>query len=535
MELKRDLKKAYDDLISVFFAIAEDMTSTFDEEELMKISLKVIKNIIEYEAIVFIDYSESNDMYIIKKEVNYNDKLKLHLRKTINDGLIKWASKLGKPFITRELVGDIKTTVIVPLIYKEKLQGAFLIHTKKDETYFNQNKLKILTIIASQLSIAFENIHLYKNLEKRNAKQEALKNYMNDIIKSLSNGIIVVDEKGIIRVYNRKARKLLGVNEKKVVFRNIKDTKFKKDFINEIEGMRLQTLKVDDTIQREVEYEKKNKEFLPLELKTQVLRTRDRFQGVIFVIRDLRESKELKELKRIDKMKDEFLSMVSHELRTPLTSIKAYTETLLFMAEEKKDKESEEFLEIIDQESDRLGRLINDVLDLSKIESGKMTFILKEQDINPIIDISYRNMKSHAESKNIDLKLIKDKKLPPVKIDKDRILQVLANLINNALKFTEENGKVTVKTERKDEDFILISVSDNGTGIKEEDIENVFEKFKQSENILTRKEGGTGLGLPICKNIIEYHNGEIWAESKLGEGSTFFFTLPVVNIGGKNE
>jgi signal transduction histidine kinase len=119
-----------------------------------------------------------------------------------------------------------------------------------------------------------------------------------------------------------------------------------------------------------------------------------------------------------------------------------------------------------------------------------------------------------------------------VLIDKDRIMQVLTNLVNNAIKFTPENGAIEVKASRdKKPDFIRITIKDTGPGIMEEDFEKIFEKFKQVDNILTREAGGTGLGLPICKNIIEYHGGKIWVESEFGHGSSFIFTLPIVEGG----
>jgi len=527
MDLASDLKKSYDEIISIFYDITEDMTSTFDEEKVIDVAFKILKKIVNYEAICVLTFHKKNDMYVVKREHNYNKELKKMLNKMMTDGLIEWAVKTGKPFINRESVLEIKTTIIIPLMYKDELLGVIIFHTKEDENYFNQNVLRTLSIISNQLSINFENINLYNNLQKRNKKQQELKNYMNNIIKSMTSGIVVLDKENIIRVINKKAEKLLEMQTENFIHKKIDSLKLDEEFIKKLFKLHLIALKGKIIKEEEIEYKLKDGTYLPLGITTQLLKNDEKIQGMIYVFRDLRESKELQELRRIDKLKDEFLSMVSHELRTPLTSIKAYTETLIFMAEDSgKEEEELEFLNIINEESDRLGRLINDVLDLSKIEAGKMNFVIKEVEIEKLIKIAERNMKGHADNKNIKMKIECEENLPVVLIDKDRTIQVLANLINNAIKFTEESGEVIIKAKKENKNFVKISIKDNGVGIEKENLEIVFEKFKQAENILTRQEGGTGLGLPICKNIVEYYGGEIWVESTIGEGSEFFFTLP---------
>lgn len=530
MGIEYDLKKAYEDIISVFYDISKDMNSTFDKGEIIDISFALLKKVVSYDAISLFKYSKDKDMYLVEKALGYNLTLKSNLFNLVNDGLIKWAAKLGKPFVNIETIGEIKTTIIVPLISKDELIGAIILHTKKDENYFDQNRLKILTILSSQLSISFENLNLYGNLKKRNGKLKALKNYMDNIIKSMTNGIIVIDTEKKIRVFNKMAEQLLGKRKKSIMYKSIVNTSLNKQFINEMIRLKVLTEKGEKVNEVEFEYEIDENTIYPLGISTTLLKDENTILGIIFSFRDLRESKELQELKRVDKLKDEFLSMVSHELRTPLTSIKAYTETLMFMVEDNDPKTQLEFLNIINEESERLTRLINDVLDLSKIEAGKMNFILKEEDIGAIIRRIIKNMTGFAGSKNIELiENIKDN-LPQVMIDKDRVMQVLTNLINNGVKFTPENGKIFLTADFEDDKFLKISVKDTGMGIKEEDKGKVFEKFKQVDDILVREAGGTGLGLPICRNIVEYLGGKIWVESVYGEGATFQFTLPISEV-----
>ncbi len=527
MGLELDLKEAYENVISVFYDIAKDMTSTFDEKEIIGIALNLMKKVIDYESVSFLKYSESKEMYVFERVINYDNKTKKILNKIIKDGLIEWAARSGRPFVTIEDDEEIKTSVIVPLMSKDILKGAIVIHTKKDDSYFDINRIKILGIISNQLTISFENLGLYKDLERRSEKLKALKNYMDNVVKSLTNGIIVIDVKERVRVFNRKIQELLNIDNKDILGKEFEKCKFNREFMEFIKALQLRTYNGEKIIDEEFEYKLNEELLMPLGISTTRLVNEDSVSGIIFVIRDRRESKELEQLKRVDKLKDEFLSMVSHELRTPLTSIKAYTETLTYMVGEG-DTESElEFLNIITEESERLTRLINDVLDLSKIEAGKMNFLMEEENIVEIVKKSIKNMKGFAESKSITIKESITEESIAVCIDKDRTMQVLANLINNAVKFTPENGNIEVGVERKNDKFALVSVKDNGIGIKPEEHKNIFEKFKQSEDIMVRTVGGTGLGLSISKNIVEYFGGKIWVESEYGNGAKFLFTIPL--------
>jgi PAS domain S-box-containing protein len=237
-------------------------------------------------------------------------------------------------------------------------------------------------------------------------------------------------------------------------------------------------------------------------------------------------------LKELDQLKDSFLSTVSHELRTPLTSIKSFSEILLTYEEDRETQK--EFLNIIKEESDRLTRLINDFLDLSKIESGRMQWEMAEVSVADVIKTSINATQALAAKTSLDVKTDISPKLPDVMCDKDRLVQVVTNLLSNAIKFTPEKGKIMVKAgilerekSKKKADMVMVSVTDSGIGVDPKDHAGIFEKFKQVGDTLTDKPKGTGLGLPICKEIIEHFNGELWVESTLGKGSTFFFSLPM--------
>jgi signal transduction histidine kinase len=231
------------------------------------------------------------------------------------------------------------------------------------------------------------------------------------------------------------------------------------------------------------------------------------------------------ELQHLNELKSSFLSNVSHELRTPLTSIKSFSEILLNYPDEDLVTRTE-FLQIIRSESERLTRLINDVLDLAKIEAGRMEFKLQPVELGDLIHGASEVIRPLCEEKGLELTEFVPSGLPLVMADRDRILQVLTNLLGNALKFTK-SGFIHVGARGADREVILF-VSDSGPGIPPDELEIIFEKFRQRGDSLIGKPQGTGLGLAICREIMQHHNGKIWAESQEGSGATFCCSMPAL-------
>lgn len=230
------------------------------------------------------------------------------------------------------------------------------------------------------------------------------------------------------------------------------------------------------------------------------------------------------ELQKMDELKSDFVSNVSHELRTPLTSISGYTKLMLLGRLGSINNKQKESLDIIVEESERLTRLINNVLDLSKLESGKIKFKLEYIDINDILENTIQGLVSISREKNIKINLSRGK-LSRFKASPDLVKQVFVNLINNAIKFTPVDGRIKIRT-GLDGDKVWVSIKDNGPGIKKELIPKLFDKFYQVDSSMTRQHGGTGLGLVIVKLIAEAHKGKIDVKSELGKGSEFTLWLP---------
>ncbi len=234
-----------------------------------------------------------------------------------------------------------------------------------------------------------------------------------------------------------------------------------------------------------------------------------------------------KKLKAMYEMQKEFTSTVSHELRTPLASIKTAIDIVMSGTAGDITKDQKNFLGKAKDNVDRLNRLINDILDLSKLESGKMQLKMEKSNINNIIKEITSLQECVAKQKGLYLKAELDPHLPMLLMDSDRIVQLLSNLINNAIKFTETGGITICSKNHPDANHIEVVVKDTGPGIKEEDISKLFQKFQQLGDPATRQTGGTGLGLAICKEIVSQHGGKIWVESKPGKGTEFYFLLPV--------
>lgn len=246
-------------------------------------------------------------------------------------------------------------------------------------------------------------------------------------------------------------------------------------------------------------------------------------------------------LENLERMKSEFISIVSHELRTPLTAIKNSLGILKGGTAGATTPIMDKFLGLAERNVLRLKGIINDLLDLSKIEAGKMKFSFEKADIITPIENVKNTLENLIKEKNINFAVDIEQDLPSVFIDTLRVEQVVTNLLSNAIKFTPEDGDISIAVKKvrgnailrddvsPEKDYILVSVKDSGIGIEQENLEKVFDKFQQIESSLSRKIGGTGLGLPIAKQLVDAHKGAIWVESVINKGSTFSFVIPVLD------
>jgi signal transduction histidine kinase len=253
------------------------------------------------------------------------------------------------------------------------------------------------------------------------------------------------------------------------------------------------------------------------------------FLGSVMIMHDITKQAEL------ERLKGEFISNVSHELRTPITSIKSYVDTLCTHGEKLEPDIYREFLQIIDSEAERLMSLVNEVLELSKLEEGDREIEMVHQDIRPAVEYTTRAVQMMAKEKNVELNFEAPEELPMVRMNRESIERAVINLVTNAIKYTPNGGKIYVKISfDTDANEVVVAVKDNGIGIPEECLPHIFDRFYRVEKkVHTIK--GTGLGLTIVKRIIEKHNGRIGVTSEIGHGSTFTVYFPAAGASDDDD
>ena len=357
--------------------------------------------------------------------------------------------------------------------------------------------------------------------------------YLTAVIDNMADGLLVTDTDGVITHVNPALSYMFDLREADMIGKNCK-TVFGSGLAAAVENAGNFTQQVF-TSEIGLAHGRIGKA-VATGIHKDIFQSEEKGIGSVILIRDITSEKE------VDRMKTDFISTVSHELRTPLTSIRGFTEVIkkkldgdIFpqfdISKNRNIVKSigrvKENLEIILSEGERLTALINDVLDISKLEAGKVEWKMEKFRLSDIIERGIGASSALFEQKRLPLINDIEDGLPEVIGDRDRLIQVVINLLSNAVKFTER-GSVTCRV-RKTGSEIIVSVIDTGMGIAEVDREKVFEKFRQAGDTLTDKPTGTGLGLSICKQIVEYHGGRIWVESEPGKGSTFSFTIPPIS------
>ena len=351
-----------------------------------------------------------------------------------------------------------------------------------------------------------------RQIQSRMEESIADKSRLEAVFLSMFDGVMVIDGRGAIVLMNQTLKEFLQVETEVTgkkpleVIRNID--------IQDLAGRVLASRGRLES--REIALLLPQEKVL-LAHATPVLRE-GIVDGAVLIFHDITE------LRRLEKVRQDFVANVSHELRTPVSTIRGYAETLLEGALEDK-AHAREFLRIIYDDAERLTKLINDLLDLSRVESGKMKLALEEGALEAVIDRVLAGMNKEAGKNSVTLKKDVPPRLARIRIDEAAIAQVLSNLVENAVKYNKAGGSVTVGA-RETPRSIEVSVSDTGIGIPQEDIPRIFERFYRVDKARSRDLGGTGLGLSIVKHIIQAHGGDITVESKVGSGSLFRFTLP---------
>lgn len=352
-----------------------------------------------------------------------------------------------------------------------------------------------------------------RNIEDMTKSYEMQHDRLHTLIENMGSGLLFIDSKGYINIFNRSINEIFSFEQEDLKGQLYYEAFTQKEIVKLVEEIFMTERNLCRQIHLKIGNEQKDFEVYG----APILGANVEWKGVVLVFHDISD------LKRLEQMRKDFVANVSHELRTPITSIKGFAETLLDGA--MNDREVlQEFLTIILNESDRLQVLIQDLLDLSKMENKGFTLNLSRVNIKELLENSLRVLQSKAIERDIQLDLIVSDTITEIDGDSDRLKQVFINVISNSLSYSPNGAKVIVKT-TDFEDFVRIEISDTGIGIDKSELPRIFERFYRVDKARTRNSGGTGLGLAIVKHIIEAHEGTVQINSQVGEGTTVTIQL----------
>ena len=336
------------------------------------------------------------------------------------------------------------------------------------------------------------------------------------IIENLTDGIILLNKKKQIEIINSPATELFNIGKKEAIGKCFID-------LLDIENIpEIKKILIDkDRIRNIYREEVATLDGLHLEITSVLLKDEIEEKGFLIIIHDVTKEK------LIEKMKTEFVSVAAHQLRTPLSAIKWTIRMILDGDVGEINEEQRELLEQTYISNERMIRLINDLLDVSRIEEGRLLYDQKDARIEDVLESVIEASQEMLRNKNMVLEVNK-KETPKVKIDKEKMGVVIQNLLENAIKYTEQGGKIKITLDN-DEKNVIFKIEDSGVGIPKSQQDRIFTKFFRAENVTRMETNGTGLGLYTTKNIVQAHKGQIWFESEENKGTTFYFTIPINN------
>ena len=411
-----------------------------------------------------------------------------------------------------------------------------LLESRRDNVRLKQLNQKVKDLIAGDYSQVLdmqgssEITNITNNLNdlsevirltQENLEQESKR--LNSILSYMTDGVLATNRRGQIIMINDMAKRQLGVERDEALNQNI-----------------LELLKIDDEYELRdlitqspelmIDSQDVNGEYISIRVRFALVRRESGFiSGLVAVLHDTTEQEKEERERRL------FVSNVSHELRTPLTSVKSYLEALDEGA--LSEPVAPDFIKVSLDETNRMMRMVTDLLHLSRIDNATSNLDVELINFTAFITfILNRFDKIKSQDENLKYELIRDYPITSVwiEIDTDKMTQVIDNILNNAIKYSPDGGKITVSMKTTDDQMIL-SISDQGLGIPKQDLPKIFDRFYRVDRARSRAQGGTGLGLAIAKEIIKQHNGFIWAKSEYGKGSTFTIVLPYDKDAVKDE
>jgi PAS domain S-box-containing protein len=448
-------------------------------------------------------------------------------RVPLTDYSVGAVAALGAPRVTNDLVHEpsladpdwarierLTSFAGYPLVHEGRLLGVLAVYARDP---LREELLEVLRLLARQAATAIAGAEVMEQLRTERVRLTLETRRLRALLDSARFGIIMIDRRGHVLIANDAYSRVTGIPKERVLGQHIEDVRT--NFAGRTQGELPPPPGLEPT---ENVIELLLPERRTLRRTTAPVRAEDgTLLGSIIVMEDITRERE------VDRMKSEFISTVSHELRTPLTSIKGSLALLLDGTAGEMDEETAELIGVAKSNADRLVRLINDILDISKIEAGRMELHLNACAPADLITVALQGNTGFAQKCQVALAAELEDGLPRVRADADRVVQVLTNLISNACKFSPAGATVTLRALRA-EGKVRFEIADRGRGVPPEFRDRMFGKFQQVDSSAAREKEGTGLGLAICKALVREHGGDIDFDSEVGRGTTFHFTIPAV-------
>lgn len=534
--------------LAAVMEIANALSSKIDLNELLFTISKELSKVIDYDIGCVAIYEKERNGLFLRHVWRKNGDAEGEGRYVPleESNVIGWVAIHRKPMLRNNIPSDslfseimreekLKSDIVVPLFVKDNLIGTVNIGSYRLNN-FTDFDLDLVIRFSKLTSIAIEKCQLIRELSDLAEKYNILMCNASEIIAMLdAQGRFAEVNKAMCDISGYGAHELIG-KEFFVLIPPERREEARKTFFRMLRG--------ELSKHSAMPYIRKDGQSVFVELSTSPVRVKgDPYMIVMahdisdrkilekqITERNMELSEANRRLRELDDLKNEFLGRISHELRTPLSVIMAYTGTLLEDHDQTIDPNTRyEFLKIISDHTNKLLGLINDLLDLSRVESSSTMLHMSEGSINDIVKISVRMVEPAATKKGVSIRTELDERIPIINFDSLRIRQACVYLLDNAVKFSSEGSIVTVRT-RRCESELIVSVEDRGVGIAAEELPYLFESFTQLDGGTSREREGLGIGLKLVKHYVELHGGRVWAESEAGKGSIFSFSLPMQPI-----
>lgn len=532
-EVRKELRGRTRELAALL-AISQTATQSLQTEKILNDTLDKSLEILDFDVgyIRTLDAEKKNLIVRVARGLSSPEFLRTAFSLDSPERIIgKTVFQTQKPHISSDIRTDpmfkartmeregVISVAMVPICSKQRAMGFLAVGSKKLHK-FTKPEVRLLLAFSSQLGGALQNAQLYDEVNKDKA-------YIENLVENAGDAIISTDTEDRILTWNRGAEVIFGYSKNEIVGRSLAIL-LSRPHSKELDDIRNQVRLAGVARNLEVRRVRSDGRAIEVSLAVSPIRDMDgSIIGFLHLARDVTEKKRYEErLKELDQMKSAFVSNVSHELRTPLTAIKASVDNMLDRVLGDLNEKQVGYLTRIKSNSDRLSRLINNLLDLSTIEAGKIDLQPTNLPLVTLAEEVAESLRPVAAEKLISLDIGGAQPGVNAWADRDKVMQVLINLIGNALKFTPPRGKVAVAVGRNADEWVKISVADTGPGIPAAEVDKVFNRFYQIGQVGRQKSQGTGLGLAISKTLVEMHGGKIWVETEEGKGSTFCFTLP---------